>query len=341
MCKKIEEDDVMKDNQGRKIDYLRISLTDKCNLNCEYCMPKGICSEKVVIKMSPKEINEIIKAFAELGISKIRFTGGEPLIVEGIETIVSNTSKVEGIKDISITTNGINLAERVKALKEAGLTRVNVSMDTLQDNKYENITGKPLLEKVKEGIFNSLNMGLTPVKLNVVMMKAINMSEMKEFINLTRRYPIDVRFIELMPIGAGIKLFKENFISASEVIKEYPELIKLEHEETSTAELFKVKDGKGRIGFITPLSCKFCSECNRVRLTSEGRIKPCLHSEEEYDILNYARQAAEAENQQDYTLYHEALKGEIEKIICSKPKEHTLLKDGKSRSHRAMFQIGG
>lgn len=331
----------MRDIQGRKIDYLRVSLTDKCNLNCEYCMPKGICNDKVTMKMELEEIIEIIKSFAELGISKVRFTGGEPLIVEGIEKIISNTSKIEGIDEISITTNGINLAERIEDLKTAGLTRVNVSMDTLQEDKYEKITGKPELSKVREGIMKALNLGVTPVKLNVVMMKEINMSEMKEFINLTRIYEIDVRFIELMPIGAGIKLFKENFISASDVIKEYPEFIKLEHKNASTAELFRVKDGRGRIGFITPLSCKFCSECNRVRLTSEGKIKPCLHSEEEYDILKYARVAVSAETKELYYEYHEVLKSEIEKIIYNKPSEHTLVKDGRSKSHRAMFQIGG
>ncbi|MEG2936095.1 MAG: GTP 3',8-cyclase MoaA [Clostridium sp.] len=331
----------MNDIQGRKIDYLRISLTDKCNLNCKYCMPKGICNEKVTMKLGLEEINEIIKAFADLGINKIRFTGGEPLIVEGIEDIIKNTSEIKGIKDISITTNGINLAERIEALKKSGLTRVNVSMDTLQEEKYEQITGKASFSKVRAGIIKAMDLGVTPVKLNVVMMKEINMSEMSDFINLTRNYEVDVRFIELMPIGAGIKLFKDNFISASDVIKEHPELISLEHQKASTAELFKVKDGKGRIGFITPLSCKFCNECNRVRLTSEGKIKPCLHSEEEYDILKHVRQAIKAKGKEEYFNYYETLKLEIEKIIYNKPAEHTLVKDGRSKSHRAMFQIGG
>lgn len=331
----------MEDIQGRKIDYLRISLTDKCNLNCEYCMPKGICNEKVTMKMELEEINEIIKAFADLGINKIRFTGGEPLIVEGIEEIIRSTSKIKGIEDISITTNGINLAEKIEALKEVGITRINVSMDTLQEDKYEQITGKTGLSKVKNGIIKAMNLGVTPVKLNVVMMKEINMSEMSDFINLTRSYDVDVRFIELMPIGAGIKLFKDNFISANDVIKEHPELIRLGHQKASTAELFKVKDGKGRIGFITPLSCKFCNECNRVRLTSEGKIKPCLHSEEEYDILEYARQAVKSQGREEYFNSHQILKLKIEKIIYNKPAEHTLVEDGRSKSHRAMFQIGG
>lgn len=332
----------MRDVNGRRINYLRVSLTDKCNLNCRYCMPTGICNDKVIMsRMSIEETMEIIKAFAELGVNKVRFTGGEPLIVKDIEKIISDTAAVEGIEEISLTTNGIFLADKAEALKAAGLTRVNVSMDTLDDDKYEKITGKPYLSKVKEGIKRCIELGVTPVKINVVMMNKFNVEEMKEFIDITRKYDIEIRFIELMPMGAGIELFKENFISAKDIIEEYPELIKLEHEKASTAELYQVKDGRGRIGFITPLSCKFCSECNRVRLTCDGKIKPCLHSEEEIDILTYARQAILYKNTRDYIKYHEALKAKIEAEVYNKPAEHTLSRDGRSRSHRAMFQIGG
>lgn len=331
----------MKDIQGRKIDYLRISLTDKCNLNCKYCMPYGTCNDKVIMKMNLEEIYEIIKSFAELGIRKVRFTGGEPLIVEGIEELIKKVSNLEGIEDISITTNGINLTEKLEELKDAGLTRINVSMDTLQEEKYKIITGKPYLSRVKAGIEKALILGITPVKINIVMMKGLNMDEFEEFIDLTRFYEVDVRFIELMPIGAGIKLFKESFISAKDVIKEHPELIKVKNEETSTAELFMVKDGKGRVGFITPLSCNFCSQCNRIRLTSEGKIKPCLHSGEEYDILKLVRMTLNSQSYEEYDKKHQELKDVLEEIIYNKPKEHTLEQDGKSKSHRAMFQIGG
>ncbi len=336
----------MKDAYGRNINYLRVSLTDKCNLRCMYCMPEGKCNQSYIsTKMSIKEIELIIRIFAEIGIEKVRFTGGEPLVVKDISKIIYNTSKIAGIKDISLTTNGVFLEDKIGELKEAGLTRVNISMDTLKVDKYQEITGKSYLEKVQRGIKECLNQGIVPVKINVVLMKDINSDEVDEFIKMTEEMPVDVRFIELMPIGAGIEMFKNHFISYRDIITSHPNLIHQEHKISSTAELYKSDKGIGNIGFITPLSCKFCGECNRVRLTSEGCIKLCLHDEKEINILSDARELLRRSNVLnngfEKNLEYVKVKNKVLKAICNKPLEHSLSKDGKSKTNKGMFQIGG
>lgn len=332
---------IMKDAHGRSINYLRFSLTDKCNLRCMYCMPNGSCNQaEINTRMSIEEINKIIIIFAELGIDKVRFTGGEPLIVKELSQIIYNTSQIMGIRDISLTTNGIFLEERIEELKNAGLTRVNISLDTLNEDKYQRITGRPYLSKVKAGIRKCLELGVTPVKINVVLMKGINLDEVGNFIKLTEELPVDVRFIELMPIGSGVQLFKEHFISSMEIVDSYPELIPQNHKKSSTAELYRTKNGKGNIGFITPLSCKFCNECNRIRLTSDGIIRPCLHGEAEYQVLQDLREGLN-NSDEGLKLLGERLKQRIYEAVYNKPWEHNLFKDGESKSIKNMFQIGG
>jgi GTP 3',8-cyclase len=319
----------MIDEKGRKINYLRISLTDKCNLRCIYCMPDDKSSIKnCEDTINFQEILKIIKASAALGVDKVRFTGGEPLVVKDIEKLIYETSKISGIEDISLTTNGILLGDKVEELRRAGLTRVNISLDTLNAEKYAHITRGGKVEKVKETIEKCISLGIKPVKINSVLMKGINDNETEDFIALTKELPIQVRFIELMPIGEGAKLFKDHFISSKEVIERHPELIPLEKEKNATAELYKVSGAYGKIGFINPLSCKFCGDCNRIRLTSEGGIKPCLHSEEEFNIKPY--------------IFDEALLvKKLENIIYNKPSEHNLELQKESKSKKMMFQIGG
>lgn len=338
--------ETMKDAQGRDINYLRVSLTDKCNLRCMYCMPDANCNQSEInTNMSIEEISEIIRTFAELGIDKVRFTGGEPLVIKELSQIIYNTSQIIGIKDIALTTNGVFLEEKIEELKKSGLTRVNISMDTLDEDKYRRITGRAYLSKVKAGIRKCLDLEITPVKINVVIMKDINSEEIDDFIHLTEELPVDVRFIELMPIGSGADLFKNHFISSTEILDNHPELILQSRKKSSTAELYRTKNGKGNIGFITPLSCKFCNECNRVRLTSDGVIRPCLHGEAEYDVLPYVREGLNNKDGMDedknLSLAHGSLKKKIYEAVYNKPSEHTLLKDGRSKSSKNMFQIGG
>ncbi len=319
----------MIDKEGRKINYLRISLTDKCNLRCIYCMPNNEkCGHNLSTDLSTEDIMRIISVLASLGIDKVRFTGGEPLIIKNIDEIIYRTSQIKAIRDISITTNGLLLTDRIQELKNSGLKRVNISLDTLKEDRYALITGGGDINKVIAGIEEAMALNLTPIKLNVVLMRGINDDEINNFIALTKEIPVDVRFIELMPIGAGIELFQKHFISAEEVIAKYPQLIKKNKEKSTTADLYNIEGSKGNIGFIKPLSSKFCSECNRLRLSSDGCIKPCLHSEKEYNIMPYVSNNI-------------ILKKKLEEIIYNKPIEHTLLEDKQSRSKKNMYEIGG
>lgn len=320
----------MLDNYGRKIEYLRISLTDKCNLKCIYCMPnKSYFHKKCCISaMSNDEIIKFLKASVNLGIKKVRYTGGEPLIVKDIDKLIYDTGKIPEINDISITTNGILLYDMAEELKMAGLKRVNISLDTLKEDRFKNITRKGDINKVFKAIEKCLSLGLTPLKINVVLLKGINDDEIGDFINLTKKLPIDVRFIELMPIGEGIKFYKNSRITSEEVLERFPMLTKANNSGISTAELYKLRNAKGRVGFISPLSCKFCKDCNKIRLTSEGIIKPCLHSNEELNIKKYIDNEV-------------LLISKIREAILSKPEEHKMELSKRSETERMMFQIGG
>ena len=319
----------MYDKFGRNIDYLRISLTDRCNLRCVYCMPEeGINKLGRNEILSYEEVIKIVKSFAALGIRKIRYTGGEPLIIKDIEKLIYETSIIPGIEDISITTNGIMLYDMAEGLKKAGLKRVNISLDTLNEDKYRSITRGGDINKVLKAIEKCIEIGMTPVKLNVVLIKGLNDDEVLDLINLTKEMPIDVRFIELMPIGEGARYYAEGKMSSEEVINDYPSLIPVENDLHSTATLYRLKDAKGNVGFITPLSCKFCSTCNRIRLSSTGTIKPCLHSKDEIDIRKYIENEV-------------MLTAALKTAVYSKPEEHHLNDENLSRSERAMYQIGG
>jgi len=319
----------MRDSFGRNINYLRISVTDKCNLRCMYCMPKeGIESKRHEDILRFEETLKIVKVASKLGIKKIRFTGGEPLVMRDIDKLIYETSRVPGIEDIAITTNGILLGDMAKDLKKAGLKRANISLDTLDKEKFKRITRLGSLNKVLESIDKSIKIGITPVKINTVMMKGINDTEFNDLINLTKEMPVEIRFIELMPIGEGVKIYEKSRISCDEMLNMHPELISLETEKSSTAQLYKLKGARGKIGLISPISCKFCSDCNKIRLTSMGKIKPCLHSNEEINLREYLG---------DEVMLTNALK----EAIYNKPLEHHLVEESVSRSDKMMYQIGG
>jgi len=319
----------MKDKHGRNINYLRISVTDRCNLRCVYCMPKqGVISKNHEDIMRFEEILKIVKIAETLGINKVRYTGGEPLVMKDIDKLIYETSRLKGINDIAITTNGILLADMASDLKKAGLKRVNISLDTLDDGKFKSITRVGTLNKVLESIDRCLTVGLKPVKINTVLMRDFNDTEFDDFLELTREMPIEVRFIELMPIGEGIKIYEERKISFKDILSKHPELTRIETPKSSTAELYKLEGAKGKIGFISPVSCKFCSDCNKIRLTSVGTIKPCLHSKEEINIRQYLNN-------------EEMLSNALKQAIFDKPLEHHLEEEKVSRSEKMMYQIGG
>jgi len=319
----------MRDSYGRNINYLRISVTDRCNLRCVYCMPEqGVKSLRHEDILRFEDTLKIVKVAASLGINKVRYTGGEPLVMKDIDKLIYETSKLQGIDDIAITTNGILLSDMAADLKKAGLKRVNISLDTLNSEKYKSITRIGNLGEVLKSIEKCLSLGLKPVKINTVLIRGINDTEFEEFLNLTRKLPVEVRFIELMPIGEGVKIYEKGKISFMEMLEQHPELTEIETEKSSTAQLYKLTGAKGKIGFISPVSCKFCSDCNKIRLTSTGTIKPCLHSKEEINLREYLRDEV-------------ALNSIMKSAILNKPLEHHLEKESASRSMKVMSQIGG
>jgi len=318
----------MIDSYGRNINYLRISVTDLCNLRCRYCMPEeGIMKIQHDKVMKLEEIYELSKAFISLGINKIRITGGEPLVRKGIINLVENIAELEGVKDFAMTTNGQLLKKYAKDLKNAGLNRVNISLDTLDEKKYFDITKGGHLSQVLEGIEEAKRVGLTPIKLNVVLVGGFNENEIENFVNLTKNEEIDVRFIELMPIGQAKDWSLNKFISNKIVLERVSELKEIKKQDISSpASYYKLPGGKGKVGFINPISCKFCDNCNRVRLTADGKVKPCLHSNDEIDLITALRKG-------------EDVKRIIIDLINNKPKEHNL-EEGKY-INRNMISIGG
>ena len=318
----------MKDPFGREINYLRISLTDRCNLRCEYCMPgDGIDKFSHEEMLTLEEIYEIAKVFVELGISKIRLTGGEPLTRLNVVDLVNKISKLEGIKDLAMTTNGLLLKKFAGPLKEAGLNRVNVSLDTLDPKKYRDITRGGNLDDVLEGLEEAKRVGLTPIKINTVLIGGFNDDEIEDMVRLTETEEIDLRFIELMPIGEAIDWSKEKFLSNETIIDRVKELKPVPREDQSSpAVYYRLPNGKGNVGIINPISCKFCKDCNRVRLTSKGQLKLCLHSNLEIDLRTALRNG-------------EDLKGLILESIGKKEESHHL-EDG-NYIRKNMNQIGG
>lgn len=320
----------MKDTLGRRINYLRVSVTDLCNLRCKYCMPeKGICKKEHEDILSLEEIFQVVKASVELGIDKIRLTGGEPLVRKGLVELIESIGKLEGVKDLALTTNGIMLKNYAKDLKAAGLNRVNISLDTLSAEKYHDITRGGSLKNVLEGIEEARKVGLEPIKINMVVIGGFNDHEVGDFAKLTTE-GMDIRFIELMPIGQASSWAKHNFISNEQIKNQIEGLIPAyDTDKSSPAKYYKLSGASGKIGFINPISSHFCKYCNRMRLTADGKLKPCLHSDREIDIKAILR-----ENKGD-------LRKTIEEAILAKPNKHKLNEKNYKPIARDMVRIGG
>lgn len=313
----------MKDRFGRNITYLRISVTDLCNLRCKYCMPESgvesLCHSDI---LSIEEIVEIVKVASKNGIKKIRLTGGEPLVRRGFINLCKQISKIDEIEDIAITTNGVYLKEMADELFENKVRRINFSLDTLIKEKYNDITRRNDFDKTMESLFYAIKKGFK-VKINVVLIGGFNDDEIQDFVNLANDYDLEVRFIELMQIGETANWSKNKFVSNKIVLEKVPEL---EFDGVSgVAKIYKIKGQKGRIGLISPISCSFCEDCNRIRLTSDGKLKPCLHSKDEINLKG---------------LSGEELEEVFKRGIYEKPEKHHL-EDGKSESARDMNKIGG
>ena len=285
----------MKDNQGRTIDYLRLSVIDRCNLNCFYCRPprgeKAAPPDRTL--MSFEEIGEIVRFLVDLGIRKVRITGGEPLIRKNICYLVKLLSGIDKIEDLSLTTNGTKLSSLAADLKKAGLKRVNISLDSLDPETYRLITGRNELDAVLEGIEASFSLGISPLRINNVLMRNRNLKEIRDFVSMTLERPIDVRFIELMPLSMSEKEYREEFVPSGEafsILEREHELVPCEEPVVrGPATYFKVPGAMGKVGFISPVTKPFCSTCNRIRLTSRGRLRSCLLRTGEIDLKHLMR----------------------------------------------------
>ena len=317
----------MLDSFGRNITYMRVSVTDLCNLRCRYCMPEdGVCKRTHAEMLTEDEIITAMKAAASLGITKLRITGGEPLVKKNIASICRRAAQIPGIREICVTTNGTLLPELAKPLREAGVSRVNISLDTLDAEKFRYITRRGELSQAVDGIHAALDAGFEKVKLNAVLIGGFNDDEIPALAELTRRYPLDVRFIELMPMVDSRDFGPEAFIPCTVVLDKLPELQAVEP-DGGVAKLYRLPGAQGSIGLISPVSSHFCRDCSRIRLTADGKIKPCLHSGEEYSLKGLA---------------YEDMVEELKRAIFCKPSWHGALDpENHSRSGRSMNQIGG
>ncbi len=324
----------MKDGFGREIDYLRISVTDKCNLRCKYCMPQnGVDNIPHGNVLSLEELYRVVRIMEPLGIKKLRFTGGEPLVRKNLAKLIGDVNSIPGIEDIAMTTNGVLLRENLDALARAGLRRVNISLDTCDRQTFERITGYDGLERVMNAIYAASEAGMQ-VKLNCVPCRELNGDGIDALAQLARDKRLDVRFIELMPIGCGRSF---HGIASEEILAglkaKYGPCKEAPCERRGETARYYLFDGfLGRIGFISPMSHKFCSDCNRVRLTVEGRLKLCLHYNDGIELKPLLRGGKSDEE----------IRERILAAVRRKPQAHAFSKhDGSNADKRKMVQIGG
>ncbi|MBE3585504.1 GTP 3',8-cyclase MoaA [Desulfofundulus thermocisternus] len=326
----------MEDRYQREINYLRVSVTDRCNLRCRYCMPpQGVSVVPRREILSLEEITRVVEAATEVGVKKVRLTGGEPLVRRGITELVRKLAGIPEIDDVALTTNGILLAGKAEQLKAAGLCRVNISLDTLKPERFSFITRGGSLEAVWRGIEKSLEIGLHPVKLNAVVVRGFNDDEICDLARLSIKHPLHVRFIELMPFGTAAGYSREGHVPAAEIrsliekeLGQLQEVRKLAG--SGPARYYRLPGAPGTIGFISAVSDHFCGRCNRLRLTATGALRPCLFSEHEIDLKGPLRRGATRDE----------LAGLIARAIQDKPGWHRLGQEN-FRTRKNMSQIGG
>lgn len=317
----------MLDSYNREITYLRLSVTELCNLRCRYCMPaEGVCKKSHADMLTEDETIAAVQAAATLGIRKVRITGGEPLVKPNILSICERCASVPGINEVCLTTNAVMLPRLAGSLKSAGVKRLNISLDTLNREKYAYITRIGSLEGALAGIEAALNAGFEKIKINSVLIGGFNDDEIADLAGLTMKYPVDVRFIELMPMVDNPDFNESSYISGSAVLDALPAL-EPQAPDGGVARLFRLPGAFGNVGLISPISAHFCAECNRLRLTADGKIKPCLHSSDEYSIKG---------------LDYDGVLAVMKQAIMNKPAWHGVLtSENPSHAGRNMNQIGG
>jgi len=330
----------MLDKYSREINYLRVSITDRCNLHCVYCRPKeGISLQGHEDILRYEEIIRVVTLAVKMGLIKVRVTGGEPLVRRGCVEFLAALKKIDGLQDISLTTNGILLEEYAERIFDAGVTRINISLDSLDKDKYFKVTNGGNLDAVLRGIIRADEVGFSPIKINTVLIKGFNDDEALDFARLAEEKPYQVRFIELMPMGKTSMNENQDYMPTSQIIEKISRRYALEplkgkkNKSDGPARIFKIKKGHGELGFINPVSEHFCSTCNRLRLTSDGKLRACLLNDAEIDLKKALRG-----NCSD---------AELEKLIWDavllKPKKHDVVCTDNSlkKCLRVMSEIGG
>ena len=323
------------DKYNRHLNYLRISITDRCNLQCMYCMPPGFIPRlphNEILRY--EEIIRIIKVGISLGISKVRITGGEPLVRKGVYDFLERLSGMDGLRDIALTTNAVSLKNNIEKIKTARIKRINISLDTLSRNKYKEISGYDRFDQVWEGIELAHKNGFDPIKLNMVALSGINDDELVDFARLSFSYPFHIRFIEYMPIGKS-RMKYGPLLLVPEIknrISTIGKLIPVKNNiNDGPAERYKFEGARGEIGFIGALSHHFCNRCNRLRLTASGQLRPCLLSDHHEDLKSPLRKGCSDEELADIFLA----------AIRHKPSDHNLSISNPSEVLSQMSSIGG
>jgi len=326
---------ILKDRYQRTINYLRISVTDRCNLRCQYCMPEEgipLIDHEDILRY--EEILRLVRVYAQEGINKVRITGGEPLVRKGIVNFITELSAIPGIRDLSMTTNGVLLKDLARPLKVAGLKRINISLDTLDPETFFRITRRDKFHDVWAGIQESITEGFSPVKLNVVIINGTNEKEVFDFARLTLEFPLVIRFIEYMPAGESRwnpELVYPNS-QIKEQIQELGTLIPLPDEKNDgPAVRYQFKNSLGEIGFINPISSHFCHLCNRIRLTSDGHLRTCLFHDDEIDLKPFLRNGCDGEKLREKLLH----------ALEKKPEQHQIHEAHFKKCQRTMSVIGG
>lgn len=315
----------MLDNQGRNIRYLRLSVTDRCNFRCRYCMPaEGVCKREHSEMLSFEELTEIVRTAVSLGVSKVRLTGGEPLVRRGIVDLCRSLRAINGVRELTMTTNGALLPQYAAELKQAGVDRLNISLDTLNEDKFASLTRGGSLADTLAGLDAAWNAGFRGTKLNAVLLGGVNADEIPALAQLAQDGKYEVRFIELMPIGECADWPRERFLPADAVLKALPELRRVPSD--GVAERYEMPGWKGKIGLIRPMSHRFCADCDRIRVTADGKLKPCLHSAQEIPLRG---------------LHGENLERALREGMFGKPVSHHMQSGQPSESRRGMSQIGG
>ena len=326
---------LLTDTFGRRHTYLRISLTERCNLRCTYCMPEeGVQLQAQERIMTFEEIERIARVFVSEGVDKIRLTGGEPLVRKDVEKLIRKIGSIEGLKTFAITTNGLLVPKKMQALHSAGINLMNISLDTLNPKKFEFITRRKGFDIVMKAIDMAIDYGYNPVKVNCVVMKDFNENELGDFVEFTRTKPVEVRFIEYMPFdGNGWNDTK--FLSYTDMIKRieeaHPTLTRLEDGPNDTSKTYQVPGFTGKVGFITSMSEQFCGSCNRLRLTADGNLKVCLFGKAEISLRDVMRDGGSDDD----------LRAIIQAAVLRKKAAHAGMYNLAEMENRPMILIGG